>query len=168
MAEAALDEARSLRADPAVGLERARDLHDFFHNFADRCHHAKEDRFYFPTGRFHAGAQVRDLVLELQNEHVYGTAIIQVLGHALQAEQPDRHLIADRLEAYARMVRVHIRKENQQLFPVIDARLPSEAAAALMAGFTRIERHELGEGFHQRYKALARELLAGPQQQGQQ
>ena len=44
----AADEAKAIQAGQALDTERLKKLHDFFLNFADRCHHQKEERYLFP------------------------------------------------------------------------------------------------------------------------
>ena len=52
-----------------------------------------------------------------------------------------------------------LRHEHQH--PMADRVFSEEDQAALAADFERVERDEIGEGVHQRYEALARELAGG-------
>lgn len=47
------------------------------------------------------------------------------------------------------------------LYPMADQIFSEEDQAELAADFERVERDEIGEGVHQRYAALARELASG-------
>jgi len=47
------------------------------------------------------------------------------------------------------------------LYPMADQIFSEEDQAELAADFERVERDEIGEGVHQRYAALARELAGG-------
>lgn len=52
-----------------------------------------------------------------------------------------------------------LRHEHQH--PMADQALSEEDQIALAADFERVERDEIGEGVHERYAAVARELAGG-------
>ncbi len=160
MLDAARQEAALLRQTGALNEQRILKMHDFFSNFVDKCHHAKEERFYFPAAQFYDGRSIENLTAELANEHNYGRALLQEVVYMLEQKPTvDPNLVADRLERYAEMIRAHIGKENQILYHQTDLRLPLAEKAGMMEGFARIETQELGEGFHDKYHALAMEIL---------
>lgn len=160
MLDAAREEAANIQRTGQLNRERILKMHDFFSNFVDQCHHAKEERFYFPAAKFYDGRSIENLTAELVNEHTYGRTLLQEVAYMLeQKETPDPALVADRLDRYAEMIRAHIGKENQILYHQADLRLPLAEKAGMMEGFARIEQQELGEGFHEKYHALAMEIL---------
>lgn len=160
MLDAAREEAANIQRTGQLNRERILKMHDFFSNFVDQCHHAKEERFYFPAAKFYDGRSIENLTAELVNEHTYGRTLLQEVAYMLeQKETPDPALVADRLDRYAEMIRAHIGKENQILYHQADLRLPLAEKAGMMEGFARIEKQELGEGFHEKYHALAMEIL---------
>ena len=157
--EAAEEEARSIRAGKPVHVERVRKIVDFFQNFTDQCHHAKEERYYFPVARACGGRETGELLDELINEHTRGRMDLQVIGYLLDTEpQKSSDMIAERLANYTRGLRLHIAKENKLLLPSTDPRIPHDDARAVMVAFERLEKVELGEGFHEKYHELAMEL----------
>ena len=132
---------------------------DFSRNFIDRCHHAKEERYYFPAAQVYIGQRVYGLIDELETEHTYGRSILDEIDYLLTGDasavaQP----IAERLTAYVDMLRRHIRKENEQLYRKAGTFLPRTEERALALGFDRVENVDLGPGFHERYHNLAEEL----------
>ena len=160
MLDAAGREAAAIRRTGTLDAPRILKMHDFFSNFVDRCHHAKEERFYFPAARFHDGTAIGDLAAELINEHAYGRTLLQEVAYMLEDPQDaDPLLVADRLHRYAELIRAHIGKENEILYRQADLRLPLPEKAGMLQGFARIEKQELGEGFHEKYHALAMEVL---------
>jgi hemerythrin-like domain-containing protein len=160
MLDAANQEAATIRQTGSLNAQRILDMLDFFSNFVDKCHHAKEERFYFPAAKFYDGRTIENLTAELVNEHNYGRTLLQELTYMLDQEKtPTPTLVADRLDRYAEMIRAHIGKENQILYQQADLRLPLAEKAGMMQGFARIEKQELGEGFHDKYHALAMEVL---------
>ena len=160
MLDAARQEAAMIRQTGSLNAQRILNMYDFFSNFVDKCHHAKEERFYFPAAKFYDGRTIENLVAELVNEHNYGRTLLQEVAYMLeQKPTADPALVADRLDRYAEMIRAHIGKENQILYHKADLRLPVAEKAGMMEGFTRVEKQELGEGFHDKYHALAMEIL---------
>lgn len=160
MLDAARQEAALIRQTGALNAQRILKMHDFFSNFVDKCHHAKEERFYFPAAKFYDGTTIENLIAELANEHNYGRTLLQEVAYMLKQKQTaDPALVADRLERYAEMIRAHIGKENKILYHQADLSLPLAEKAGMMEGFARIEKQELGEGFHDKYHALAMEVL---------
>jgi len=160
MLAAAREEVVKIRQTGTLNRQRILKMHDFFSNFVDQCHHAKEERFYFPAAKFYDGQALGELTAELINEHNYGRTLLQEVAYMLeQKETPDASLVADRLDRYAEMIRTHIGKENQLLYLQADLRLPLAEKAGMIEGFARIEKQELGEGFHQKYHDLAMGIL---------
>jgi hemerythrin-like domain-containing protein len=56
---------------------------------------------------------------------------------------------------YTALLRQHIMKEDQILFPIADQVIPQDAQAQVAEGFEHVEHEETGEGVHERYLALA-------------
>lgn len=160
MLNAARDEVVKIRQTGTLNSQRILKMHDFFSNFVDQCHHAKEERFYFPAAKFYDGEALGELTAQLINEHNYARTLLQEVAYMIeQKENSDAGLVADRLDRYAEMIRAHIGKENQLLYHQADLRLPLAEKAGMLEGFARVEKLELGEGFHQKYHDLAMEIL---------
>jgi hemerythrin-like domain-containing protein len=160
---AAEQEAAAIRAQ-GYRPERAAKFHDFFLNFTERCHHAKEERFYFPAAAWDANRRQKNLLLELETDHNRGRDLLAALEDARQRAAGDesaRLKVAGLLESYADLLRVHMAKENQRLFPQVGPTLEQAQRREVLAGFAEIEHQELGEGFHEKYHALAQELKRG-------
>jgi len=62
---------------------------------------------------------------------------------------------------YVAMMHRHIEAENDDLFQDARRNLTDQQRIHLAEGFERIERVELGRGFHERYHALAMDLIDG-------
>jgi len=113
------------------------ELIEWLRAFADRNHHAKEERSLFPkmvkAGVPSEGGPV-GVMLE---EHTQGRALVQAMATGAPAERPD---VARR---YTRLLRDHIEKENGVLFPLADAVLDEAAQATLRGEFQGVA-DELG------------------------
>lgn len=101
--------------------------------FADRNHHAKEERSLFPAmvkaGVPSEGGPI-GVMLE---EHTQGRALVQAMAAAGPAERP---AVARR---YIRLLRDHIEKENGVLFPLADSILDEQAQQAVGREFESAE-----------------------------
>ncbi len=104
-------------------------------------------------------------VAVMLHEHELGRAHVAAVADNIAAAAAGvasaRTVVAERLAAYASLLRQHISKEDNILYPMADRVFSEEDQAALAADFERVERDEIGEGVHQRYEALARELAGG-------
>ena len=56
---------------------------------------------------------------------------------------------------YTALLRQHIYKEDNILFPMADQVIPRAAQAQVSDGFEHVEHEETGEGVHEKYLALA-------------
>jgi len=127
----------------------------FFRRFADACHHGKEEQALFPLlearGIPRAGGPIGMMLLE----HAEGRHLLAELEHALAAR--DRQRFVASAGAYCGLLRAHISKERQVLFPLGERRLDAADDRALVARFAEIEAAAGGEALHQRLHAeLAR------------
>ena len=152
-------EADHIRQGFNMDENRVREIVDFSRNFTDRCHHGKEERFYFPAAQVHAGPRMYSFIDELTAEHAYGRAIMDEIDYLLGSDAGEMAKpIAERLSMYVSTMRRHIERENGQLFRKSGAFLPGTEERALIVGFDRLENVDLGVGFHERYHRLAEGL----------
>ena len=97
--------------------------------FADRNHHAKEERLLFPAmvkaGVPSEGGPI-GVMLE---EHAQGRALVLAMATGAPAERP---AVARR---YIRLLQDHIEKENGVLFPLADNVLDESAQETLRGDF---------------------------------
>ena len=56
------------------------------------------------------------------------------------------------------MLRAHINKEDNILYPMADQLFTAEDQTALNEAFEQVEAQEMGEGVHEKYHRLAHEL----------
>jgi len=156
---AAQAEAEHIRRGSSMDESRVRQILDFSRNFTDRCHHAKEERYYFPAVLVYAGQRMGGLIDELEAEHAYGRANVEEIDYLLTSSNGEAgQMVAERLSRYAEVLRGHIQKENERLYRGADAFLPGTEERALMVGFERLENVELGSGFHEHYHRLGEQL----------
>ena len=105
--------------------------------FADRNHHAKEERSLFPALAKAGVPSEGGTIAVMLEEHVEGRALIQ----AMEAGAPAQRAAAAR--KYIDLLRAHIDKENRVLFPLAEAVLDDRAQQALGREFEAVA-DELG------------------------
>lgn len=125
-------------AGAADGLERGAGLPDgwwddlitWLRAFADRNHHGKEERALFPAmARAGVPAGAGGPLGVMLDEHKEGRLLIQ----GMEATDPAARAGAAR--AYIALLRAHIDKENDVLFPVADAVIDEAAQRSLTDEF---------------------------------
>ncbi|MFN0006978.1 MAG: hemerythrin domain-containing protein [Planctomycetota bacterium] len=156
--------AEDVRKDRELDLRSAGEILDFLGNFADRCHHGKEEGSLFPAlGRKGMPNDVGPVAVMLM-EHAQGREQIAGMRAAFVAAEHGRPGGAEDFSVHARtyvdLLRDHIAKENHVLFPMADRMLNASEQAEILEAFGRVESHDLGAGTHERYLALADALVA--------
>lgn len=159
---AAEREAGSIRSTGTMHADRVEQMLDFFPNFADRCHHAKEEKLLFVRmGERGVPIQGGPVGVMLA-EHDQGRAFVRAAREAFpQAQQGHAQAIAavgDNLSGYVRLLQAHIYKENNVLFPMADQLFSPQDQEELAAAFDKVEAEEIGEGVHDKYHQLAHDL----------
>lgn len=138
--------ARRLPQEPLEDRPKLRDLLTFFSEFADACHHDKEEKILF-TAMVENGFPSGDgpLAVMLQ-EHDLGRDRLRILRGLSTLKQPwtpeDRLQVAGHLGAYAELLRAHILKEDLILYPMALTHLPEETFQEIEERFRRIEARE--------------------------
>ena len=156
--------ARQLDAQQPVPPQMLLDLLEFFHLFADRCHHGKEEGLLFPLlerkGLPRAGGPVGVMLYE----HEEGRALVREMLEAAEAyrgevaEAGSRWSLAAR--RYAALLRQHIGKENNILFVMAENLMTPAEQDELAAAFEKVEAEKMGAGTHERLHALMDKLAA--------
>jgi len=122
------------REVPFAFYERAA---DFLANFADGCHHAKEEDRLFPLLEQRGIPREGGPIGVMTYEHEEGRGHIRRLRAC--AAESDRGGVRREAAAYAALLRAHIQKEDQVLFPMGRSRLTPEDAAAREGAFAEVE-----------------------------
>jgi len=155
-------EVRHITETGAIRLERVEKMVDFSKNFTDRCHHAKEEKYLFPKLQQRGMPSSSGPVAVMLAEHEMGRKLIRAIADLLPGAKrgdPDSvTAVRDNLKAYGELLRGHIHKENNVLFPMADRILSEEDQKELAAGFEKVEAEEMGEGTHEKFHQMAHDL----------
>jgi hemerythrin-like domain-containing protein len=130
--------------------------------FADDCHHGKEERNLFPMMHCRGMPTEVGPVAVMLEEHDVGRTHIRGMDSALRAlSGGDRDALRTFVEhafRYIELLRAHIGKEDNILFPMAEAVLTEADRRELLEAFARVEHAEMGAGTHETMLALADEL----------
>jgi hemerythrin-like domain-containing protein len=154
--------ARRLESGRGVRPGLLREAVDFVRNFADRCHHGKEEENLFPrmeaAGVPRSGGPLGVMLLE----HDQGRQRVAAFAGAIDAyEDGDgsaARAIAENARGYVALLRQHIGKEDSVLFPMADRVLSPDDQRELEQRFQEIETEVMGPGVHERYHRLLDDL----------
>ncbi len=162
-------------ADEAVKMHDGADIRpdliemmlDFFRNFTDKCHHAKEEKHLFPLleqrGMSHDSGPISVMLLEHTEGRRRISNISGLLPAAKLGDTDAIKAISENLSAYANLLENHIAKENGVLFPMAERILSQHDQENLEKAFALVEEVETGEGVHEKYHHLAHEIHGYPQ-----
>lgn len=152
MAERAFTKSELVLAD-------ARDAVLFLRTFADACHHGKEEARLFPAMERHGLPAGAGPTAVMRREHDMGRAHVRKMDEAVtdfEKGAPDAATrFAFEARGFVELLREHIAKEDQVLFPMADRMLPAAVQAELLRDFDHVETHDMGPGTHDRFAALA-------------
>lgn len=135
---------------------------DIIRNFADKCHHGKEEDLLFKAlvakGMPLEGGPVGQMLLEHEQGRAFVRGMSENISAASEGETAALHRFAENAGGYIQLLRAHILKEDRVLFPMADRLLDSDDQRTLSESFERVESEHMGEGTHARYIKLAAEL----------
>lgn len=126
---------RRSRVSGSFKLPDARAAVAFFRDFADGAHHEKEELHLFPAMEQaglppHAGP-----TSVMREEHEIGRGHMRAMGAALDATPPDVAAFQEQASAFVVLLRDHIAKENQVLFPMAEQLLSPAATSDVARAF---------------------------------
>ncbi len=135
---------------------------DFIRNFADGCHHTKEERGLFVSLEGVGMSSESGPVAVMLHEHRQGREFVRIVVEALpQAESGDNDAIkalSGGLAGYAQLLRSHIMKENEVLFPMAEQMLSREEMQELTDQFDEYGSKE-GLALFEKYRSMVENLL---------
>lgn len=137
---------------------------EFLRTFADGCHHGKEENLLFKTMvnrgfPLHGGP-----IAVMLSEHDVGRGFIRGIAEGtakIGSDPAATRQIVENARGYIQLLRAHIDKENNILFPMADNVLSPEDQTELGEAFERFENEETGAGVHEAALKLLEELRAG-------
>ncbi|GAC1450948.1 MAG: hemerythrin domain-containing protein [Desulfuromonadaceae bacterium] len=116
---------------------------DFIRNFADRFHHAKEEDVLFEALVKNGMPREHSPIAAMLMEHDQGRAFVTAMETAtletLDGQSGRERTIADNALAYAALLREHIAKEDEILYPLAERVIPDTMRDDIIAGYAAAE-----------------------------
>ncbi len=155
--------AENVARNADVDRATVKDYADFFRNFADKCHHAKEeDRLFVTMGEYGFPRDFGPVAVMLA-DHVEGRGHIGALAAIGEGQGPlspeEREEVIAQATAYVPLLRSHIMKEDNILYPMAVQAVPAEVLHRMQEEFEAFEAQEMGAGTHERFHRLAEALI---------
>ncbi len=142
--------------------ESAEQALDFIRNFADGCHHYKEEKLLFVALTEKGMPQHGGPVGQMLHEHEEGRQFVAGMARNIEAASTGDSIsvreFAQNAGGYIQLLRAHILKEDGILFRMAERIFDDDDCARLLQSFSETEIHHMGEGTHARYMGLAANL----------
>ena len=121
---------------------------DFIRSYADKYHHAKEEALLFKK------FEDIEIIKAMLEEHDMGRGHVKAALEAV--EKKDNQKIIEHLAAYRELLKDHIKKEDEILYPWLDKNLSVSEIGELFAKFSGIDKQY--EAASQKYERFANKI----------
>jgi len=151
-----------IKAHVEPELEELEKIIDFLRMFADKFHHGKEETIYFPelieAGMSNENSPVGVMLFE----HEVGRGYIKDMALTVETikngDKSAVNKLTESIDGYVELMKNHIQKENNILFPLGDKLIPLEKQNALYKHFKVMEERLLGQDFQKYFHELLHQL----------
>lgn len=152
-----------LERDEAVAPDALLQVIAFIRDFADGCHHRKEEQMLFPALEEHGVPREGGPIGVMLYEHEVGRNLVAQISRAVEAYAAGDRAAGQRFVAPARryieLLTQHIFKEDNVLFPMTEHVLDPSTQTSLAQAFERME-EDKGLQTHAHYEQVAAQLEA--------
>lgn len=132
------------------------DAVDFIRNYADRFHHAKEEDVLFVELIKNGMPEKQSPIEAMHIEHDQGRAFVRGMAQAAEkakaGEAGQIPVIVENAAGYIALLREHIDKEDNILYPLAERILPQEVRAHMVAAYEKAETQT--PGLEEKYQRL--------------
>ena len=125
----------------------------FFRQFADQCHHAKEEDLLFPLLKERGIPEEGGPIGCMLQEHEVDRGCVRRMREASETGQFDEGKFVTAAKEFIPLLRQHIDKENNILFQMAQDVLSEADDADLTGKFSKAEQERDLDGMHERYDA---------------
>ena len=134
---------------------------DFIRNFADTCHHGKEETHLFRMMEARGFSPYQGPTAVMRQEHDFGRDCVKQMvasvDGATAGEKASVKKFVDNATLFADMLLSHIEKEDTRIYPMANNTFSDDDQEELMAAFHEVEKN-LAPGTHEKYLQIADEL----------
>jgi len=130
---------------------------DFIRNYADRFHHAKEEDVLFEAmvenGMPRANSPIAAMLLEHDLGREFVRGMEEAARRALDGEAGQNEAIVANARGYLELLREHISKEDDILYPLAERVIPEGMRDGIVAGYQKAEAKS-AQGFEEHYRSV--------------
>jgi len=132
---------------------------DFFKNFADKCHHSKEEKLLFEKMQERGVSGEVGPIAVMLREHQDGRAHVRRMAElsASKMSKKTKDGLVKASKSYVDLLSKHIQKEDNILYPMANQILTKDDQEELLKGFEEVEEKVMGQGVHERYHHMIEE-----------
>lgn len=157
----------SIMRKMAQGIEKADNetlgkIIEFIRTFADKCHHAKEEKVLFVEAEKNGIPKEGGPIGMMLVEHDEGRGYVRNMDAALQkiknGDKSAYALYKENMLNFAQLLEPHIDKENNILYQMINMHIPEEENPSILEKFEKMEKEDVGEGVHEKFHEWVHDL----------
>jgi hemerythrin-like domain-containing protein len=130
--------------------------------FADRCHHGKEERLLFLAMEAAGVPKENGPLAVMLSEHGRGRLFIAEMKNLVisyeKGESGALLVFTTPALQYVDLLRSHIWKENNVLFPMAEKAVPADRLELIGEQFDRFEKEQIGQGTHEAFHEMINTL----------
>jgi len=131
---------------------------DFFKLYADKCHHGKEETLFFPAMENAGIKRETSIIGHLIIEHETSRKYLSQMHEAIASKLINPPFLISSAHDYIDLIRKHIVKENNDLFPMGDAKIPMKIQQELLVKFEKFEETVMGKDIHMKLHDILNRL----------
>jgi len=147
-----------IAAGKNVPTDHLKQVLDFLQVFADKCHHGKEERLLFAAMEEAGVPKEGGPLAVMLSEHARGRQFIAEMKNLLNScdkgESGFVLVLTTPALQYVNLLRSHIWKENNVLFPMAEKMVPADKLKLIGEQFERFEKEEIGQGTHEAFHEM--------------
>ncbi|MDF7798492.1 hemerythrin domain-containing protein [Pontiellaceae bacterium B1224] len=117
------------------------DAIDFVRNYADCFHHAKEEDVLFvelvKNGMPEKSSPIEAMLMEHDQGRAYIKNLEEAVLKSIQGLEDQQPVIAENAKGYAALLRGHIQKEDQILYPLAERVLPETVRSRMTDAYEK-------------------------------
>ncbi len=145
---------QKLEAKEKVNPKHQEEILEFIKIFVDKCHHGKEEDLLFPAmekvGIPREGGPIGMMLMEHDMGRGYAKGMRENISN------PGKFIKNAR--GYIELLKRHIDKENNILYPLADANISQTKDSELLKKFDRLELERIGPGKHEEFHRMIEKL----------
>jgi hemerythrin-like domain-containing protein len=146
----------------SLNTEHFEHILEFLTEFADKCHHGKEEEILFPLLEAKGLSKENGPLGRMLQEHELVRELIHNMKNSCDEYKNGNDGavsgIISNSKAYIQLLHNHIEKENNVLFMMADRVLDETVQNEVFEAFEKYETDVIGTGRHEEFHRLLREL----------